>query len=240
MMRIGQSTRKMALGLAAPVLLAGTLAAGAHIAGAQAPTPTPTPRPQATAAPRPGGKAGELRQYLNNVLARAARKLGIDQARLVSALKDSAKEEIDELAKAGRITAQQADRAKQRIDQSEFGFLHPVPLRPAVGLGFVLGRSHVISTVASMTNQSPQEVTQQLRSGKSLKEIAEARGVSESALIERLLEPLKNRLQQAVSSGRLPQQRADETLALARQMAQRLVEAHPRVAGRAAGQGARP
>lgn len=238
MMRMGRITRKVAPGLTAAALLAGALAAGAHIAGAQAPTPTPTPRPQATATPRPGGKAEELRQYLNNVLARAARKLGVDQARLIGALKDSAKEEIDELARAGRITQQQADRARQRIDQSEFGFLRVVPPRPAAGLGFLLGRSHVISTVASMTNQSPQEVMQQLRSGKSLKEIAEARGVSESALIDRLLEPLKNRLQQAVSSGRLTQQRADEMLARARQMAQRMVEAHPGVRGRAAGQGA--
>lgn len=238
MTRMGQITRKVALGLAAPMLLAGTLAAGAHIAGAQVPTPTVTPQPQATATPRPGGKAQELRQYLNNVLARAARKLGVDQARLVGALKDAAKEEIDELARAGRITQQQADRAKQRIDQSELGFLRVVPPGPAGGLGPGLGRGQVINTVASMTNQSPQEVMQQLRSGRSLKEIAEARGVSESALLDRLLEPLKSWLQQAVTSGRLTQQRADEMLARARQMAQRMVEAHPGGRGRAANLGA--
>lgn len=238
MLSRGRVTRTVALGLAAAALLASTLAAGVHIAGAQASAPTPMPRPQATAMPRPGRKAEELRQYLNNVLARAARKLGVDQARLVGALKDSAKEEIDELARAGRITQQQADRLKQRIDQSEFGFLRVVPPRPPAGLGFLLGRSHAINTVASMTNQSPQEVLQQLRSGRSLKEIAEARGVSESALIDRLLEPLKNRLQQAVSSGRLTQQRADEMLARARQMAQRMVEARPGGRGRVAGQGA--
>jgi|GEM_PF-2506498 uncharacterized protein YidB (DUF937 family) len=217
---------KRVLGLAAPALVAGALVAGVHIAGAQAPTPTPTPQPQATATPAArAGRAAELRQYLNNVLARAARKLGIDQARLVGALKDSAKEELDELVKAGRITQQQADRAKQRIDQSEFGFLRAGPPLPPPASA--LGRGHVINTVASLTNQSPQEVMQQLRSGKSLKEIAEAKGISESTLIDKLLEPLKSRLQQAVSSGRITQQRADEMLARARRTTQRMVEAQP-------------
>ena len=221
-------SKRLALGIGAPALLIGALIVGAVAVGAQTP-PQPTPTPQTQA--RPKAQVREAaREYLSNVFARAAGKLNVDQARLLAAFKDAAKEEVDAAAQAGRITPQQAERAKQRIDNRSFGFLAPGVARAQHGahLKLDVAKGHAIETVAQLTQQSREDVIQQLRSGTSLAQIAAEKGVSEETLLNKLVEPVQARLQQAVTSGQLTQARADQMLARARRLAERMVEHTPR------------
>ena len=110
MPRITWTTPRV-VALAGMSLLAGTAIFG--IANAQTPTPT---TPSGTATPTRQQRADE-------VLSRFAGNLGVDVARVREAIKQTALQYVDEALAAGRITAEQATAAKERINSGDLGKL---------------------------------------------------------------------------------------------------------------------
>jgi lambda repressor-like predicted transcriptional regulator len=79
----------------------------------------------------------------------------------------------------------------------------------------------IVQAVADLLGMTPREILAERRAGRSLAEIAAARGVDQATLVQTLTSTFKTRLDQAVAAGRLTQERAD---ALLQQAQQRIAE----------------
>src|SRR5712692_3258296 len=90
------------------VLAVSIIGAGTIWAQGGGPTNTPT-APTAPAAP------AACQQYMQAL----AQHLGVSVDKLTQAGKDAAKDMVDQAVKDGRLTADQATAAKQRIDQAQ-------------------------------------------------------------------------------------------------------------------------
>lgn len=125
--------------------------------------------------------------FLNDV----AKRLGTTRAKLEAALKGAALDRVDAMVAAGGLTKAQGDAIKQRIQSGKGPFLGLGPAvrgRPPGGrgfgfgfrLGFGPGRS--LDAAAHYLGLTDKQLRTQLRSGKSLAQIAKSRGKSLSGL----------------------------------------------------------
>lgn len=138
-------------------------------------------------------------------LADVAERLGIEEAELEAAVQAEALERLDQAVADGRITEEQADRIRERIEAGE------LPFGPGHGPG---GRHGVpvIEGTADYLGVTPAELLEELKGGKSLAEVAEANGKTVDGLVQALLDDAKTHLDQAVEDGRLTREQADEAL----------------------------
>lgn len=86
----------------------------------------------------------------------------------------------------------------------------PTPTVPYRGFGIMGGVT--LQQVADLLGTTPTEVAAQLREGKTLAQIAQAKGVTEQALTDAILKPFKDRLALQVKYGYLTQEQADAWL----------------------------
>lgn len=105
------------------------------------------------------------------------------------------------LVKDGTITQDQADKVASTLDSK-------LPQRPFGSHGMRIGAG--LDEAASIIGISEDELRTQLRSGKTLAEIAKARGMSQSTLVSKLVAAAKTRVAAAVKHGRLTQSQADQ------------------------------
>lgn len=124
---------------------------------------------------------------------------------------DKIKDALAGLVKDGTITQAQADKVATTLDQKlpERGFRQ--------GLRFGAG----LDEVADILGITPAELRAQLRSGKTLAEIAKTKNISQATLVEKLVAAAKSRLAAEVKAGRLTQARAD---AIAKNLSARITE----------------
>lgn len=194
------STRfKAVVGAVVAVVLVAGLFAG--LAFAADPTPTATPTTQTLA---------------RTFLSKLAAKLGVSQDKLQQDIVSTEKEMVDEAQQAGKLTQQQADNLKQRIDESQgiLGFGRGGMMRGqgwsrGVMKGFGLGTVDI----AGFLGITPQQLETELESGKSLAQVAEAHGKTRDQLKTYIHDQVKAKLDQAVSNQQITQQQADSYLA---------------------------
>jgi hypothetical protein len=152
-----------------------------------------------------------------------AKHLGVSTEKLQDAAKAAAIDQIDAALADGKITKEQADAAKERIQSGDapllflgphfrfggpgFGFGHV----PGFGFGFhhAGGLSEAAADYLGLTEA---ELGTQLRDGKSLADIAEAEGKSTDGLEKALHDAVEEDLDDAVDAGRITQAQADEAL----------------------------
>jgi hypothetical protein len=139
--------------------------------------------------------------------AAVAEKLGVTTAELENAYKEAALERLDAAVAAGRLTEQQADAIRERIEAGDF-------LGPHFGFGF---KHHIeggpaLEGAADYLGLTEGELHERLRNGDSLAEIAEAEGRSVAGLKLALVAAAKERLDEAVADGRITAARRDELL----------------------------
>jgi hypothetical protein len=149
------------------------------------------------------GDAGSGRTPL---LQRVADKLGIDVATLRGAVKDSALEMVDEALADGRITEQQAERARERIEAGKP--LHLTPRERAQ----LWARHAIVESAAGALGITPDELRGELRSGKSIADVADERGVSLDDVKTPITSDMQAKLDQAVANNRITQQQADDAM----------------------------
>jgi hypothetical protein len=144
-----------------------------------------------------------------------AARLGITPDRLRAAFKEALTARIDAAVQAGKLTPEQGAKLKERLANAkglglrlrgrlarhQRAFVHRIHVR-----------AHRLGPVAAYLGISPQELRSELRSGKSLAQIATAHGKSVEGLVDAIVAKAKERLDKAVANGRLPRQRADEIL----------------------------
>jgi DNA-binding CsgD family transcriptional regulator len=151
--------------------------------------------------------------------AAVAEKLGVTTAELEDAYKEAALERLDAAVAAGRLTEEQADSIRARIESGDFLG------KPAFGFGYGPGFGldvHVdggpgagvrMESAADYLGLTEAEVLERLRDGKSLADIAKAEGKSVEGLKQALLAPAKAKLDNAVQKGEITSAQRDEILA---------------------------
>jgi uncharacterized protein YidB (DUF937 family) len=184
------------------VIVIGALAVA--VAGAQTNTPTATPAPSSTTTPGTGN--GALRQQFLQDL---ASRLGVSVDTLQGDIKDTEKALIDRAVTDGKLTQNQANDLKTRIDNGE-----------NVQLGSILGNhpkgvrgviNDVIGETAKVLGLQNSDVTDGLKAGTSLNDIANAHGVSTSDFQTKLLAQVKSDLDAKVTAGDITQAQADQS-----------------------------
>src|SRR5437867_11858371 len=138
------------------------------------------------------------------LLSRVAQKLGISESQLTTAVKDSRIDIINEKLAAGEITQEQADRMKQRLENSDVGFDFDHYKE-----GRCLAARFVIRATAQVLHIDAQQVLTQLQQGKSLAEIAQAQGTSVVDVRAALSNEVHSELQAKVDQGKITQAQAD-------------------------------
>jgi hypothetical protein len=131
----------------------------------------------------------------------AAKSLGVEPSKLSAALKKAYEDRIDAAVAAGRLTKQQGDELKQRIESGDF------PLVGAPGFGHHFGARHEfghgLDAAASYLGLTEDQLHSRLESGKTLAEIAKAQGKSVDGLKGAMVKDAKTHLDAAVKAGRL-------------------------------------
>lgn len=139
-----------------------------------------------------------------------AKQLGVSQEKLEQAYKAAAIERIDAAVAAGRLTREQGNRLKQRVEAGAFlgpmGFL--AGPRMFHGPGLVGG----LDAAADYLGLTEAQLREKLRAGQSLADVAKAQGKPVDGLKKAMLDDAKARLDQAVKDGELTAAQRDELL----------------------------
>jgi polyhydroxyalkanoate synthesis regulator phasin len=186
----GKAKRKIVLGAVAALAVAG---GGAAVAATQ---------------------LGSPREESQAILNDAARQLGIEPSKLSDALKQALKNRVDSAVAAGRLTKEQGEAFKARIEADESPLLFGGP----GGFGH---RGHFVhfahfgdlSVAASYLDVTADQLHTDLRAGKTLAQIAKDKGKPVDGLIKALVDKAKERLDAAVKAGRLTEEQKQSILA---------------------------
>jgi len=170
-------------------------------------------------------KSGSPQEESKAVVDDAAKQLGVTPAKLSSALKKALENRVDAAVAAGRLTKEQGDALKKRIEAEDY------PILGGVGMGFahpgggpgIIRRFGHLDAAASYSGMPEAELRTQLAGGKTLAEVAKAKGKSVDGLVSALVADEKKELDAAVAAGRLTQKQEDMILESAEQRATDLV-----------------
>ena len=207
----------MAALLIVTALVGGTIIGS--VAAATGPRPT-TPGLAAQAAPSAGipSVAGAAEACAAFRKAFAA-NLGVDESALSPAAKAAAISTIDAAVAAGRIPKDRADKLKARVDAASgdgcallAGRIARIAAAGKTGpaLGVV---KDGLTAAAKALGITPAELGASLRGGKSLKDLATAKGVPYATVSATVLAAVKADLDAAVTAGTIKQEREDRILA---------------------------
>jgi hypothetical protein len=157
------------------------------------------------------GSSSSGQSFLDSV----ARHLGISSQKLEDATKAAAVDQVDAALKEGKITQAQADELKARIQSGEFPpFAGPLfgPRSGHFHRGVPPLFGEKLSAAADYLGLTQAELRTKLSAGRSLADIAKARGKSVDALKQAILDEAERKLDQLVEDGELTRAEADEML----------------------------
>jgi polyhydroxyalkanoate synthesis regulator phasin len=144
----------------------------------------------------------------------AAKQLGVTPSALEDALKEGLKNRVDDAVEAGRLTEEQGNALKERIDAGE---------TPLVFGGFGrwggfghfghfghLGHFGSLEAAASYVDLTEAQLRERLADGDTLAEVAKAEGKSVDGLVKALVASASEKIDEAVANGHLTEERAAE------------------------------
>lgn len=192
------------------LLFLGALAAGVVLSGGFSESESASAGEEEEATPAPedseqtgDGATDDGRSRFHQLL---AEELGVSIDELEQAYTAASLALIDEAEADGRLSADEAARARERVEEGRFfpafrsGFHH----------GFAFGRLAPFDGVAELLGLTDEELRTAVQDGQSLAEIAESAGVSIEELTAEVLANVRESLDEAVANGGLTQERADE------------------------------
>jgi polyhydroxyalkanoate synthesis regulator phasin len=151
-----------------------------------------------------------------------AEHLGISTEELEDAAKAAATDQVDAALEEGRITQEEAERLKERIQQGDAPLFFGPPLFGGPHHGGALAMK--LEAAAEYLGLTNAELRERLEDGESLAEIARAEDKSVDGLKQALLDDATTRLDQAVEDGELTRERANEMLERLRERIDDFVE----------------
>ena len=167
------------------------------------------------------GTAATRQERCQRMAQRIAERQGITVEQLEAKLRQRALDRIDAALKAGRISAEQAAKLKERVNAwklcASSGEGHD-KRHHALALGSMLAGA------ADYLGLTHDQLRQELGAGKSLKDIATAKHLSVPGLKDAMLARIKARLDKAVADGKLTAERRDALLEKYGQLVDRLIE----------------
>lgn len=110
------------------------------------------------------------------------------------------------LVSDGTLTQDQVDAVAETLAE-EAPFAHHGPGMHGPGMH---GLGRALDTAAETLGVTTDELRDALRDGQTLAEVAEAQGVEIDALVDALVAAAQERLDEAVTDGRITQERADQ------------------------------
>ena len=155
-----------------------------------------------------GSQADPRSEESKAIIDDAADQLGISPSKLSDALKKALGDRVDAAVAAGRLTQDEGNALKERIQSDDFplfGGLH----HRGLGRGGPFGSLNAAADYLGLTEE---QLRSELAGGKSLAQVAKDRGKSTDGLVAALVAAAKERLDASVSAGRLTQAQADEML----------------------------
>ncbi len=160
----------------------------------------------ATATSTPTATNPYCQQYLQDL----ANRLGVPVSTLQQDKLASAEDVLAQLVKDGKLTKNQANQIKQRLESHK---ACSGKGRGLWGRGVTMQSLKqylpgVATQVAQGLNMTANQLMSQLQSGKSLSEIATAQGVSSAQLQTLVTNAIQSAVNKAVSDGNLTQQQA--------------------------------
>ena len=212
-----RAPRVLAASVVAAALAGGGVLAGTAVAGAQ----TDGGRPPAEADRPPDGRGpgldaaaealgisvDDLRSKLEGgaTIAQVAQQQGVDVQKVINAMVADATAHIDQAVQDGKLTADQADERKAAL---------PDRITRLVNEGKPKGegRGHgpKLDAAAKALGVSTDELRDQLRGGKTIAQVAEARNVDKQKVIDAMVADAEQHLDQAVQDGKLTADQANE------------------------------
>ena len=128
------------------------------------------------------------------------------------------------LVKDGTLSQAQADKVATTLDNTlpkRDGFGRP-------GFGRGLGRRIELDAAAGVIGVTADDLRAQLRSGKTLAQVAQGKGITQATLVGKLVAAAKTRIAAAVRAGRLTQAQADRmTAGLEARITRLVTSSHP-------------
>ena len=153
------------------------------------------------------------------VIEDAAELLGVEPEELSDALKQALENRLDEAVEDGRLTEEQAERLKERLQMQDFPLFRPPGIGPALPR---FGRHGprlfaALDAAADYLDIPEGELRERLREGETLAEIARDEGKSVEGLVDALVAEKTKRLDEAVEDGRLTDAQRDRIVARLRE-----------------------
>jgi len=172
------------------------------VAFAQTPTPPTSPTPQSPL-------SADNQTFWQTL----ADKLGTSVDKVQQAVRDALKAVVAQALKNGKLTQSQADAANSRIDQQQFNKPLFGPFEGRRGFemghgGFAAGAE--INAAAAKLGMTVQDLMTELRSGKTLADVAKEKNVSADDLKAAIITAISTQIDQAVTNGKLTQAQADQ------------------------------
>jgi hypothetical protein len=149
----------------------------------------------------------------NAIISDAAGQLGVQPSALSSALKKAYDDQIQARVTSGELSQSQADALKKSVDAGDFplfsgggpGAGGPNGAHPSIGFGFGFGfgLGGDSGAAASYLGLTAAQIQSDLRSGKTLAQIAVAQGKTADGLVQQLLAAQEANLDKLVTAGKL-------------------------------------
>jgi polyhydroxyalkanoate synthesis regulator phasin len=131
-------------------------------------------------------------------LTKLAAELGIGEAKLQAALQTAARKTVDEASKTGLITRERAQKFQDAISKGKWW----VAAKPG-HQGSMVKKGGFVDDAAHILGITPQELRDQLKSGRTLQQVATAKGLTLEQLKTKWLGQKKADLDKLVKDGRL-------------------------------------
>jgi hypothetical protein len=213
-------------------LVAALCVMGFSTANAQASTPAPTPSAN--------GRAQIIRTLANALLGAAEKATNLSQTDItaeiesgktladilkehnadVAAVEADAKatltNEITQAVSAGKLTQAQADKLTPRIDQALDRLVNqqfPLTKDKRLGKLRAAGLTILIKDTADATKLSQRDLLKEIRSGKTLAQIATEHGADPSQIVSTAVTQATDRINKAVTAGKLKDDQAKTLIA---------------------------
>ena len=148
---------------------------------------------------------------LDNLVSKVADKLGVSEDEFVGAWNDSQIELIDEAVANGDLDADEAQRIKDRIAESDGIFVPRPPDRPPHDRA--PGQMLIVKAANAVLDLEEGELKAAFEEGQSLLDVALANGFTEDEFKAALLDEVQAQLDVLVDEGKIGQEMADEIYA---------------------------
>jgi uncharacterized protein YidB (DUF937 family) len=167
-------------------------------------------------------QGGEGDRLGDKFIAKTAEKLGVSTEELTAAMSNAQFDLIDEAVANGKLTEGEAAKLKERVN--EYGPLSVLGLRHGKDGAICRGAKLVVGASADVLQMDRTEIVSALRSGQSLAEIAQAKGMGVEDFTSALLQSVKGKLDAKVADGSITQERADRAYTAIQGKIDRIVE----------------